>query len=308
MGLSVIRPRRLGERRPSAAFARQRSLSGFLLVLPSVLVVGGLFIAPLALTAWISLHDWPLLGDISFTGIANYSEAATDTTFLGSLLFTTRYVVVSGAITFVLGFCLALLVRGDLPGTAFLRTAYFLPVAIGWAVASFLWLWLLNSQVGMATDLLRATGVVGADFDWFGTAGHAFIALVALSVWKSTGFAMILFLMGMQSIPRDLYEAARVDGASGWQEVRHIMLPLLRPTLVLVSLFLVTSFYLGFDQFYILTRGGPLNQTASVVFWIYDMAFVRFKLGYGAALSLILLALLIVLNGLQVRLRSNPAD
>ncbi len=271
-------------------------------MLPSVLLVAALFLAPLAMTGWISLHDWPLLGKIEFAGLENYVRAADDSTFSSSLGFTTRYVIISGVITFVLGFALALLVRGGLPGTAVLRTAYFLPVSIGWAVASFLWVWLLNSQVGAATELLRSSGAVGSEFEWFTRADRAFVALVALTVWKSAGFAMIVFLIGMQSVLKDLYEAARVDGASWWQEIRYVMLPLIRPTLVLVSLFLVTAFYLGFDQFFILTRGGPRNETASVVYWIYNNAFVRFHLGYGAALSLILLALLIVLNGLQVRL------
>jgi multiple sugar transport system permease protein len=276
-------------------------VTGFLLVLPCVLFVAAFFIAPLAMTGWISLNNWPLLGDIDFAGLGNYQRAFDDMTFRSSLGFTTKYTLVSGIITFVLGFGLALLVRGDLPATPVLRTAYFLPVSIGWAAASFLWVWLLNSQVGAGTQLLRAAGVVGSGFEWFTSSDRAFVALVGLTVWKSTGFAMIVFLIGMQSIPRDLYEAARVDGASWRQEIRHVMLPLIRPTLVLVSLFLVTAFYLGFDQFFILTRGGPSNETASVVFWIYNNAFVRFNLGYGAALSLIFLALLIVVNAAQVR-------
>jgi multiple sugar transport system permease protein len=280
---------------------RRRSVTGFLLVLPCVLFVAAFFLVPLAMTGWISLHNWPLLGDIDLAGLGNYRLAVDDTTFRSSLGFTTKYTIVSGVITFALGFGLALLVRGDLPATPVLRTAYFLPISIGWAVASFLWVWLLNSQVGAATELLQASGVVGSDFEWFTSSDRAFAALVGLTVWKSAGFAMIVFLIGMQSIPRDLYEAARVDGASWWHEIRYVMLPLIRSTLVLVSLFLVTAFYLGFDQFFILTRGGPNNETASVVFWIYNNAFVRFNLGYGAALSLIFLALLIVVNGVQVR-------
>lgn len=282
-------------------------MTGFLLVLPCVLLVATLFLAPLAMTGWISLHDWPLLGEIEFAGLDNYTRAAGDETFGASLGFTTVYVVVSGVITFLLGFVLALLVRGSLPGTALLRTSYFVPVSIGWAVASFLWVWLLNSQVGAATELLRAGGLVGTDFEWFTHSDRAFFALVVVSVWKSAGFTMIVFLIGIQSVSKDLYEAARVDGASWSQEIRHVMLPLIRPTLVLVSLFLVTAFFLGFDQFFILTRGGPRNETASVVYWIYNNAFVRFHLGYGAALSIIFLALLIVLNGLQVRLLRKDA-
>jgi multiple sugar transport system permease protein len=259
------------------------------------------------MTGWISLHDWPLLGEIEFIGAGNYARATDDSTFLSSLGFTTQYVIVSGLLTFVLGFILALLVRGELPGTTVLRMAYFVPVSIGWAVAGFLWVWLLNSDVGVATELLRSGGIVSSDFEWFTRADTAFVAVVTLTVWKSAGFAMIVFLIGMQGVSRELYEAARVDGASWWQEIRHVMLPLIRPTLVLVSLFLVTAFYLGFDQFFILTRGGPGNETASVVYWIYNNAFVLFDLGYGAALSLMFLVVLVVLNAIQVRLLRREA-
>jgi multiple sugar transport system permease protein len=294
-----------GRRRLS--YHQRRSLVGFLLVAPGVLFVIVLFIAPLLMTGWMSLHDWPLLGDTGFTGLTNYRAAAEDDTFLSSLVFTTKYVLVSAVITFTVGFALALVVRGGLAGTRVLRTCYFLPVAIGWALASFLWVWLLNGQVGVINYALQKAPLVGSAPDWFGTASAAFAALVLLTVWKSTGFAMVLFLVGMQSVPPELFEAARVDGAGIWREIRHIMLPLLRPTFALVSVFLLTAFYLGFDQFYILTRGGPQNSTVSIVYWIYNNAFVRFHLGYGAALAMIFLVVLVAMNTLQVRLvRKDP--
>jgi multiple sugar transport system permease protein len=288
-------------------YERRRRVTGFLFVLPSVLFVMVLFFAPLVMTGWMSLHDWPLLGGSEFLGLDNYQTAASDSQFLSSVWFTTKFTVITAVLTFFIGFSLALLVRGGLPGTALFRTSYFLPVVIGYAVASFLWVWMFNDQVGMVNHVLELSGIVEEAPQWFANSGTALAGIVIMTVWKVTGFAMLVLLVGMQGVPQDLYEAARVDGATRWAEIRYVMIPLLRPTFALILVFLVTAFYLGFDQFYIMTRGGPRNSTITIVYWIFNNAFVGFRLGYGATLAILLLLALVIVNGVQLYLvRKDP--
>lgn len=277
---------------------RRRRLAGFLFTLPSLLFILGLFMVPLAMTLWMSLNDWPLLGQPEFSGTENYRNMLQDTRFWAALWFTTKFTVVSTVLTFGIGFGLALVVRSRVLGARLLRTAYFLPVVIGWAVASFIWVWLFNGQVGAINPLLDALGMDGG-INWLANPNSALAAIVIMTVWKVAGFAMLVFLVGLQAVPEELYDAAKVDGAGRFASLRYITVPLLRPTFVLVLVFLVTSFYLGFDQFFIMTRGGPNNSTITVVYWIFNNAFSRFELGYGAALAVVLLVLLLAINGLQ---------
>lgn len=289
------RPRR----RAMGRMERRRRLAGFLFTFPSLLFILGLFMVPLAMTLWMSLNDWPLLGQPEFSGFENYGNMLQDTRFWTALWFTTKFTVISTVLTFVIGFGLALLVRSGLTGARLLRTAYFLPVVIGWAVASFIWVWLFNGQVGVINPILQALGIVDQPINWLSNPNSALVALVIMTVWKVAGFAMLVFLVGLQAVPEELYDAAKVDGAGRFASLRYITVPLLRPTFVLVLVFLVTSFYLGFDQFFIMTRGGPNNSTITVVYWIFNNAFSRFELGYGAALAVVLLVLLLAINGLQ---------
>lgn len=290
-----------GKRRPRPAVGRmerRRRLAGFLFTLPSLLFILGLFMVPLAMTLWMSLNDWPLLGQPEFSGAENYRNMLQDTRFWAALWFTTKFTVISTVLTFGIGFGLALVVRSRILGAKLLRTAYFLPVVIGWAVASFIWVWLFNGQVGVINPLLDALGMNGG-INWLADPNSALVAIVIMTVWKVAGFAMLVFLVGLQAVPEELYDAAKVDGAGRFASLRYITVPLLRPTFVLVLVFLVTSFYLGFDQFFIMTRGGPNNSTITVVYWIFNNAFSRFELGYGAALAVVLLVLLLAINGLQ---------
>jgi multiple sugar transport system permease protein len=270
-----------------------------LFALPSLLFIFGLFMIPLAMTLWMSTNDWPLLGEPEFTGFENYRTMVDDERFRAAFWFTTKFTVISTVLTYLVGFGLALLVRGGLRWASLFRTAFFLPVVIGWAVASYIWVWLFNSQVGVINPVLSSVGLIDEPIGWLSDPNTALAALVTMTVWKSAGFAMLIFLVGLQAVPDELYEAAKIDGAGRLASLRYITVPLLRSTFVLVLIFLVTAFYLGFDQFYIMTRGGPSNSTITMVYWIFTNAFVGFRLGYGAALAVVLLVLLVVINGAQ---------
>ncbi|MFZ1770995.1 MAG: sugar ABC transporter permease, partial [Caldilinea sp.] len=281
---------------------RQRSIAGFLFVLPAVLFTLAMFIFPLLMTVWMSLHDWPLLGQATFLGIQNYVEMARDKQFWASLWFTTQYTLLVTPAIFILAFALALLVNTALRGIGVFRTIYFIPVVIGLGASSLLWVWLLNDRVGIINGLLLDLGLIERPIIWFVDKNLALAVIIVSVVWKTVGFSMILLLAGMQAIPEELYQAAMVDGANYRQRLTHIMMPLLRSTFALALVLSVIGSYLSFDQFYIMTRGGPQNQTITAVYWIFNNSFTYYKMGYGAALSIILLIILGALSILQLRI------
>ena len=304
---SLNQSRQVSGRRRSRTFGlnRRRQILGALFTLPTAAMITIFFLVPLGMTFWMSFYRWPLLGQHKWIGLENYSAALNDPNFIQALKFTLEYTVIITPILLVLGFGLAVLVkRGDTP-SRFFQSVYFMPVAIGLASASFLWLFMAQSQIGPLWDLMHWLGLIGSKSNLF--AGHwsSLMVVNAMVAWKVVGLQMLLLLSGLQSIPVEVIEAARVDGASGWQRLWHITVPLLRPTLALVLVFSVAGSLLAFDQFYIMTSGGPSNSTISVVYSIYRYSFIQFKLGYGAALSVLLMVILAIVSAVQMLLLRN---
>lgn len=279
-----------------------RQNAGLLFVLPAVTFAVVFFVIPLLMTVYMSLHDWPLLGQRRFIGLDNYVQLTADRQFWSSLLFTTRYTLLITPIIFILAFILAMLVNLPLRYIGFYRTAYFIPVVIGLGTSSLMWVWLLNDRVGAINGILVNTRLLERPVVWLGQIDSAMLWIIISVVWKTVGFTMVLLLTGMQAIPEELYQQAMVDGADFWGKLRFVTLPLLRRTFALALVLSVIGSYLGFDQFFIMTRGGPQNQTISVVYWIFNNSFTYFKLGYGAALSIVLLVILVILSVIQLRL------
>jgi len=277
-----------------------RRYTGLFFALPAIIFTTIFFILPLLMTAFMSLHQWPLLGQSRFIGLENYVNMTRDSQFWNSLWFTTRYTLLVTPAIFILAFVLALLVNLPLRLIGTFRTIYFLPAVIGLGTSSLLWVWLLNDRVGPINGLLNQLGLMERPVIWLADTNAVMPAIIVSIVWKTAGFTMILLLAGMQAIPTELYEVAKVDGANYWQRMRFIMLPLMRRTFALALVLSVIGSYLAFDQFYIMTAGGPQNQTISVVYWIYKNSFTNFNLGYGAALSIILLLILVILSAVQL--------
>lgn len=305
-----VAPGRTGRRRyaGSRAFRRRRAVVGLLLVSPAMAFVGVFFLAPFVLMIWMSLHKWPLLGHTSWAGLANYGAMLKDPVFWQSLGFTAEYTAIITPILIVVGFGLALLVRERRRGVGFFRTVYFMPYVIGFAAASYLWVWFLNPSVGLFDKTLQALGITHSPVLWFNTRTLALFAVVMMIVWKVVGFTMLLFMSGLQGIPDDVREAAQMDRAGRWVTLWRVTLPLLRRTIALTVILAVVGSMLAFDQFYIMTNGGPNNQTLTTVFWIYNSSFVNFQLGYGAAMSVVLTAILMVITAAQLYLLRDQTE
>jgi len=279
---------------------RRADWHGFLYIAPAMALVIVFFIVPVVFTVWMSLHNWPLLGNPRWIGFGNYIRMFSDIRFMAALRFTAYYTVVVTIAIFAVAFPLAFFVEKHRPFVGFYRTIIFLPVVVGLATASLLWVWLANVDSGFFSPVAQAIGLVDkrpnllADFDM------AFATIIVMVVWKISGFTMIILLTGLQAIPSELTEAARIDGAKRWQRFRHLTLPLMRRTIALALIISITGSVLAFDQFYIMTSGGPQNRMISVVYYIFNQSFVSFNLGYGAALSIALLIILVLISIVQL--------
>ncbi|TQS40261.1 carbohydrate ABC transporter permease [Cryptosporangium phraense] len=276
---------------------RGRRRLGLLYSAPMAVIVLLLFVLPLVLMFWMSFNHWPLLGASAPNGVENYS-ALSDPLFLRAIWFTLKYTLVTTVVLSLVAFGLALLMQEARRGVGFFRTIYFLPAAVGLGSASLLFYGLYNTGDSPLNTLLADVGL--GPVDWLGTNGSALSSTIGMITWRFAGFYMLILLTGLQSIEPVLYEAARTDGAGRWQIMRYVTLPLLRPTLALMTVLSVTGSLLAFDQFFIITGGR--HDTTTVAIDIYREAFLNQDLGRACAISVAVLAVLILLNAVQMRL------
>jgi multiple sugar transport system permease protein len=288
---------------------RTSAAIGALYLAPIVAFVSVFTAYPFVQMVWMSLHNWSLLEAKKWVGPGNFVKAYNDQQFWFSLWFTLKYTLYITPILMILGYLIALLVAKNTLTRRVTRAVVFIPVVIGLGVSSLLWYWLFSYNFGLVNRVLVDLGLISAPIIWFGEdANRALWAVIISIVWKVLGFGMLLYVAAIQAIPHEFDEAAMVDGASYWQRVARITLPLTYRTILLVTLVSVIGSLLAFDQFFLMTAGQPFNRTASLVFWIYLNSFPYLKLGYGAALSLALAAIVLAFTIVQVILtqRSRP--
>jgi multiple sugar transport system permease protein len=276
---------------------------GLLYLAPALLFVCVFTAYPFLQMVWVSFNSWTLITPPKFVGLGNFSKAFADRQFWVSLRFTLEYTLLITPILMIGGYLLALLLAPNTPLRRFTRAVVFAPVVIGLGASSLLWYWLFATDHGYINRVLLDLGVIDKRLIWLGVdAGLSNWAIIASVVWKVMGFGMILFVAAIQAVPNEISEASMVDGASYWQRVGRIIVPLTLRTVLLVTLVSVIGSLLAFDQFYIMTAGQPQNRTATSVFFIYLNSFPYLKLGYGAALSLILAAIILVFTIIQMML------
>lgn len=274
----------------SGIYASKKSrMIGMLYLAPAILFVLAFTAIPLVQMMWLSLHNWSLLTPPKFVGLANFSKALSDRQFWTSLGFTFKYTILITPILMIGGYLIALMVVDNTPLRRLARAVVFMPVVIGLGASSLLWYWLFASDAGLINKILLDLSIIDSPVIWLGVdADTSTWAVIFSIIWKILGFGMILFVAAIQAVPKEVNEATMVDGANYWQRVWAITLPLTLKTVLLVTLLSVIGSLLAFDQFYIMTAGQPRNLTATSVFYVYLNSFPYLKLGYGAALSLIL--------------------
>ncbi len=255
---------------------------------PALLLVGAFALFPLGFGVYISLTNWPLVGPYHFIGLSNYSSLIHNSEFLQSIVFTLKYTAIVTIPIFVVGYALAVFVRSNRRGTTVFRTLIFLPYIVGLVAESYMALVELQPSSGTVNFVLSKLGIASATTAWTVRTGLATTAICILVIWFASGLTMMLLMAGMQSIPNDLYESARVDGASWWSAERRITLPLLRRSIALSLIISVVGSFLAFNQFFIITDGGPGTSTVPVVMSIYQTAFADTDVGLASAMSVVL--------------------
>jgi ABC-type sugar transport system permease subunit len=290
-------PSGAGGRSPVPARGPRRDAAlGYVLIGPSLLLFGLVYLYPVAYSAWVSLYEWDLATPARWVGLANYRELWS-AEFAEVVANTLTYSVAVVGLSQAAGLVLAVLLNDRTRLGALFQAAIFSSYVVSWVAVSLLWIWLLDPQYGLVGYGLRLVGLPAVN--WLGDHRVALWALVLVTVWKTVGYPMVIYLAGLQAIPGDLYEAAALDGAGPWQRFRHVTWPLLTPTTLFLLVTLTIASFQGFDVVKIMTQGGPVTATMIYVYYIYEQAFQYFKLGKASAAVVVFFAVIVALTVAQ---------
>ena len=279
----------------------KRHASAYLFLLPSCLILL-LFVAyPIVQSLWMSFHDWSFFASHHrWIGLANYRELLHDSRFWNALKNTAIYTACVVPAQVGLGLALAIALQRAHRVNRILRSVYFFPVIAALATMGIVWKFLLDPNIGIIPHVLETTGVASPQF--LQSTSWALPSIIVVGVWKSVGFSMVIFLAALQDVPESLLEAAALDGAGAWTRFRRVTLPFLRPSMLFAAIIAVIASMQLFDLVYVMTSGGPLFHTETLVTYLYQVGFQDFRSGYAAAISWVLFVLILVLSMLQLRL------
>lgn len=277
-----------------------RTAEAYVFLLPALALFVTFTYYPLLTVAYLSLTDADLISRASFIGLANYRLLTEDPVFWRALRVTVIFSVSATLLDVTLGMLLGFLMNAKMRLQGLVRAAIFTPVVVSVAATAILWLYFLNPNIGPITLLLRALGFSPPNF--LQSTATALPAVIVVNTWKGVGFAAVLFLAGLQAIPKELLEAAAIDGATLWQRTRYVTIPLLSPTTVLVLFISLVGSFQAYGLVLLMTRGGPAGSTNLLGFYLYENAFRFFDMGYASAISIVLFLVLVVISALQFKL------
>jgi multiple sugar transport system permease protein len=287
----------------------RREWSAYLFLAPGLIVFSVFTAFALGFAFYLTFHEWNIIEpDKPFVGLDNYKDLIDDERFRRSVINTLYFTGASVPLGMAIGLGIALLLNQPLRGRTILRTLYFLPVVTPFVVVSIIWKWLYNGDFGLFNYYLLKTHLIHEPLAWLSDKQLAMPAVVLMTVWTSIGFSMVVYLAGLQAIPEELYEASRVDGAGPWARFRHITLPLLAPTTLFLAVIGIIGSFQVFTQIFVMTSGGPVDRTTTMVFYVYEAAFKFFEMGYASTLAFVLFLMLLGFTVLQLRLyrRTEP--
>jgi len=293
----------------SGPLAGRQARAGLVFALPSVVLILVFFFGPVLWGLWLSLTDFDLyaIGDpstVRFVGLGNYARALESGEFWNALRVTLLYAFVGAPISVAVSLAAALLVDSRLARwKPFFRAVYFAPVVTTLVAVAIVWRYLYQPQYGLVNAFLGRLGVPAVD--WLGDPHWALPAILVLAVWKNFGYNLLIFVAGLQAVPRELHEAAALDGAGGWQRFRHVTLPALAPVSLFVSVTTLINYFQLFAEPYVMTQGGPLRSTTSLVLYMYEQGFRWWRLGFAASLAFLLFALILAATLVQLRLQAR---
>lgn len=272
------------------------SLTAWMFMAPGLIILAIFVFWPIIFSIPLSFTNYSVIGETKFIGFANYTRAFQDPNFIASLLNSLLYVLIVPIIQ-VLSILMAILVNGKLPGIQLFRTAYYIPVVTSMVAVALIWNWLLSNN-GIVNYILMSAGIIQERVGWLSNSSTALFVLMFITMWKGLGYYMMLYLAGLQAIPSELYEAAKIDGASKLQVIRKITIPLLKPYVLFCSLISLMAAIRVFDEVYVLTNGegGPGNSTLTSSLYIYMQGIQQFNFGYASALGLVVSVVIAVLS------------
>jgi multiple sugar transport system permease protein len=280
-----------------------RERSAYLFLAPGVILFSVFTLAALIFAIYLTFHRWSIIeSDKPFVGLQNYEDMVHDERFVQSVLNTAYFTGASIPLTMAIGLILALLLNQPIRGRAVFRTAYYLPVVTPFVVSALLWKWLYNGQYGLFNYYLLKGHLIDQPLLWLSDKNLAMPAVVLMSVWSGVGFAMVVYLAGLQAIPEQLYESAMLDGAGTLRRLWYVTIPMLRPTTLFLLVISIIGSLQVFTQIFVMTNGGPVNKTETMVYYMYLWAFKYYDMGYASTLAFALFAMLLVFTALQLRL------
>jgi multiple sugar transport system permease protein len=274
---------------------------------PALLLIGVFFFLPVAASLLLSVTDFDIYGiadpaNTRFVGLQNYSKLLHTPDFWNALKNTFYFAFVGGPLTIAVSLGAALLLNSKLIRfKGFFRTIYFTPFVTTLVAVAIVWRYLYHTRYGLFNYGLSKFGI--APIDWLGDPHWAMPAIILMAVWKSFGYNMLIFIAGLQSVPEELYDAAEIDGAGAFRRFFSITLPMLAPTLVFISVITMIGYFQLFAEPYVMTQGGPLRSTTSVVLLMYEEGFRWWRMGYAAAIAFVLFIVILIATLLQFRLQ-----
>ena len=275
---------------------RQRLLP-YLLVSPYLIFVLVFILFPVLFCLFLTFHSWNIIGPMQFIGIANYNRLIHDSLFWKAIGNTLKFLLLHIPLQLVVSLGLAELLNRKLRGTSFFRASFFMPVIVSGVVITILWQQLLSYDSGLINRTL--TSIDLPKIGWLSDPNVAIYSIAVMATWKNVGLYVILFLIGLQTVPTQYYEAARMEGASRWQQFYYITLPMINPTIFMVVVLSTIGGFSLFIEPYIMTSGGPMNETLSAVLYIYKQAFEYYNMGYSATLGFFYAILIMVVVIIQ---------
>ncbi len=282
-------------------------LAPWLFLAPYLFIFLAFFLLPAIWSALLSVTDWKIVGTPHFVGLRNYARLLSDPLFFTSIKNTVVYTVVIVPLMALVGLALALLLNQPLRGRVLTRTAVFASYVVMVSVVGIIWRWVLDpTGAGIVNYYLEKLGV--APLPWLAAPETAMLSVIIATMWWTAGYNMVMYLAGLQDIPVSLREAVRIDGASAWQEFRHLTLPMLKPVTFFVVVMSIAKSFQVFGQIYVMTQGGPSNSTLTIVNYLYVVGFTWFEMGYAAAIAYALFAILLVITVIQFRMVSREGE
>lgn len=296
-------PRTSELRRAFTGLQREETLSGYLFLLPNLIGFLVFSLLPIGFAVYITMTDWRLAAAPEFIGFQNFVTLWNDPLFWKTLINSAYYTFVAVPTGVFIAFWLAVLMNRQMRGVLLFRTVYFLPQITLTVAAAVVWSWIYHPELGLLNYLLGLVGIDGPN--WLSSTRWAMPAIIIMGNWQGIGFAMLILLAGLQGVPQEYYDAAEIDGASSWQTMRYVTIPLLTPTIFFVVVTSLIGAFQGFDIFYVLTNGGPAYSTTTLVLYIYQNGFSFFRMGYGAALAVVLFFCILIITLVQWRLAKD---